>query len=286
MGLSLRSAGIALFLLFLLVVLRPGAEAHILDVHARDYVSFAEMIEDLRQAQAVFIGELHDHPGHHQAQLQVIQALHQAGQPVAIGLEMLRQPSQPDADRWVAGEMSEQEFRQVFEKNWGMWELYAPILRYARQERIPLVALNIDREITRQVARKGFDSLTPEQREQAPGVSCNIDDSYRAFIRRTLGAHAHNGQMFEYFCEAQMVWDTAMARNLLDYLQQNPQQTMVVLAGSGHAWKHGIPEQAQRQADLDFRVLLPAVPERIGPGDATPEETDYLLLGLEEGALH
>lgn len=283
---TIRIAAIPFFLLLFLLLPRSDAGAHILDVHTGDYIGFPEVIGELQQVQAVFIGELHDRPDHHQAQLQIIQALHQAGQPVAIGMEMFRQESQPEIDRWVTGEMSEEEFRQVFEKNWGMWELYAPILRYAQQERIPLVALNIDREITRQVAREGFNSLTPEQREQAPGVSCNIDDSYRTFIRRTLGAHAHGGQAFENFCEAQMVWDTAMARNLLDYLQQNPQRTMVVLAGSGHAWKHGIPEQVQRQGDLDFRVLLPAVPGRIGPGDATSEETDYLLLGLEEGPLH
>jgi hypothetical protein len=33
-------------------------------------------------------------------------------------------------------------------------------------------------------------------------------------------------------------------------------------------------------------VLLPDIPGRIAPEDATVEEADYLMLGLEEGPLH
>lgn len=261
--------------------------AHILDLDRGEYVTFEQMIGDLEDARVIFIGELHDRLAHHRAQLQVIRTLHQSGQPVAIGLEMVRQKSQDDLDRWVAGEMSERQFRRVFEENWGMWPLYEEILKYARKERIPLVALNIDREITRQVAQNGFDSLHPEQIEELPGVRCDIDDTYRQYIRRTLGVHAHDGASFENFCEAQMVWDTTMAQNLLAYLQQNPQRQVVVLAGSGHAWKHGIPEQLRRREEqIGYRVLLPEIEGRVGPADASPDEADYLLLGTEEGPLH
>ena len=40
-----------------------------------------------------------------------------------------------------------------------------------------------------------------------------MDERYRAFIRSILGAHAGSPESFERFCEAQLVWDTAMAIN-------------------------------------------------------------------------
>jgi uncharacterized iron-regulated protein len=49
----------------------------------------------------VLVGEHHDNADHHQAQLQIIRALHQAGRKVAMGLEMFRGDSQADLDRWV-----------------------------------------------------------------------------------------------------------------------------------------------------------------------------------------
>jgi hypothetical protein len=61
---------------------------------------------------------------------------------------------------------------------------------------------------------------------------------------------------------------------------------VVVLAGSGHAWKHGIPEQVQRRQESTYRVLLPAIPGRLEPDNVTSDETDYLMIGLEEGPLH
>jgi hypothetical protein len=35
-----------------------------------------------------------------------------------------------------------------------------------------------------------------------------------------------------------------------------------------------------------MRVLLPEVPGRIGPGNITTDDADYLLLGVDEAPLH
>jgi uncharacterized iron-regulated protein len=119
-----------------------------------------------------------------------------------------------------------------------------------------------------------------------PAVRCDVDDRYQDFIRRSLGGHAHNNAQFLHFCEAQLLWDNVMAQTLLDYLARHPDATIVVLAGSGHAWKHGIPEQIRRRSAVKMRILLPAVPGRIDQNNMTLNEADYLLMGVEEGPLH
>jgi uncharacterized iron-regulated protein len=175
--------------------------------------------------------------------------------------------------------LSEKAFQQVYYDNWTFpWSLYRDIFLYARKHKIPMIGLNVPRDITHQVAERGFASLTAEQMGELPEVSCNVDAAYMEFIRRSFGAHAHGDMNFIYFCEAQVVWDTAMAWNLLAFLKENPKHTVVVLAGNGHAWKRGIPEQIQRQSTILYRVILPEEPGRSERGNISLEEADYLWL--------
>lgn len=276
-----------LFAALSLLLATPGLpDAHILRIETASYVTLPEMIEDLRSVQMVFVGEIHDEEGHHQAQLQVIRALRKAGIDVAVAVEMFRSDDQEALDRWVSGEMPESEFVRIFQDNWSAWPQYREIFLHARREKIPLVGLNIPREITRQVAKNGMASLTPKQLGELPKVRCDVDARYKEFIRRSLGGHPHNGAEFLNFCEAQLLWDSVMAQTLLDYRARHPGRTIVVLAGSGHAWKYGIPEQIRRRSTISFRVLVPEVAGRIEAANATPDLADYLLMGVNEAPLH
>jgi uncharacterized iron-regulated protein len=244
-------------------------------------VSLADVVKDLRQSRLIFVGELHTTQSHHNAQLQTIRVLKKAGTPVAIGLEMFRRESQPDLDRWVQGELSEKEFEQIYYKNWNYpWHLYKDIFLYAREHKIPMIGLNVPPEVTKQVAREGFDSLSPKQRGDLPMVTCRVDPEYLAFIRRSLAMHGHGGLDFIRFCEAQLVWDTAMAWSLLRYLEKNPESTVVVVAGNGHSWKKGIPAQIRSRSELPFRVILPEIPGRADRDNISLDEADYVWLGL------
>ncbi len=112
-------------------------------------------------------------------------------------------------------------------------------------------------------------------------VQCVVTPLYGSYIRQALGGHGGHGDNFLHFCEAQLLWDTVMARNLIEFLQDNPDYRVVVLAGSGHAWKFGIPTQMLEQADISYRVLLPEVSSRVDRNSVTREITDYLW--LDEG---
>jgi uncharacterized iron-regulated protein len=258
-----------------------GSE-RILRVADGKVLSLPEIVEDLTQARLVFVGEFHTYQSHHHAQLETIRALKQTDVSVAIGLEMFRRDNQPDLDRWVKGDLGEKEFEKIYYKNWNYpWPLYKDIFLYAREHKIPMVGLNVPPEVTKQVAREGFDSLTPEQRGDLPMVSCRVDPEYMAFIRRSLGMHGHGGLDFTKFCEAQLVWDTAMAWSLLRFLEKNPDSTVVVIAGSGHSWKRGIPAQVTSRADVPLKIILPEITGRVDREHTTVDEADYVWLGLK-----
>ena len=210
-----------------------------------------------------------------------IGAFRQERRPLAIGLEMFRKDSQGALDRWVGGGYPINSFLKDYNDNWSMWEKYWRIFDFARRQSVPMVGLNIPREVSLKVARKGFASLPEEERQALGNVQCVVNPEYGEFIRRAMGGHGGHGDRFLYFCEAQMLWDTMMARHLAEFLKANPQHRVVVLAGSGHAWKFGIPRQLLEQMDVTYRVVLPEIDGRLTRSQLIPEVADYLW--LDEG---
>lgn len=249
------------------------------DLRQQDVVTDAAAIERLKAARIVLVGEHHNNPDHHQAQLKVIRTLHNSGRKIAVGLEMFRKDSQDALDRWIAGKTSEAHFIPIFLDNWNFdWKLYRPIFDYARENRIPMVGLNVAREITAQVAYKGFASLNEAQKGTLEGITCNVTPQYRAFISQAYGAHGHGNMNFNRFCEAQLVWDTAMAVYAIDYLEQQPDRVMVILAGSGHARKLGIPTQLAKRTHWPVAVVLPETKGVFEAASISADNADFIIL--------
>ncbi|WP_243371462.1 ChaN family lipoprotein [Geotalea sp. SG265] len=241
-------------------------------------ITFRQMLEDLKGTDVVVIGESHDSPEHHQLQLAVINAYRQAETPIAVGMEMFTTDSQRQLDRWTSGTLDQSSFIRLYYRNWQMpWPLYSEILLYARKHRIPLIGLNIDPKIPKKVARRGFAALSEKELKKIPkGVTCNVDPDYMAFIRQVYSSHNKSDKSFTHFCEAQRLWNSFMASEIVDYLSKNDGKTMVVLTGAGHALKSGIPAELERVSDVSCKVILPEFPE-LAPEDEA-DGADYILL--------
>lgn len=274
-----RNLILAIVAFFLFPVLASG-HPHILSVKEKFEVTREALLEDLRSVQVIFMGELHNHAGHHAAQLSIIDALDDDPAPLGIGLEMFRRDSQEDLDVWTANKMPLLQFLDVYEDNWSMWPYYKDIFLHARNEEVKMIGLNIPRSITRKVAKNGFQSLSTEEQFLLGNVQCEVDQTYENYIRQAMGGHGGHGQVFLYFCEAQLLWDTMMARNLIDFLKENPDYRVVVLAGSAHSWKFGIPRQLAEQSDISYRVILPEIKGRADRDNVTEDIADYLWLDI------
>lgn len=259
-------------------MLPPPEAFRLYDLAQGRRLSGQEALARLETARFILVGEHHTDPAHHQLQLAVIQALHRAGRKVAIGLEMFRKEAQPELTRWVAGDIDAAQFEPIYLDNWNYgWPLYRPIFDYARRYRLPMVGLNLPREVTRQVAYHGFDSLSESQKRSLPEIRCEVTPQYREFVREAFGFHPHGRMQFENFCQAQLLWDTAMAAHAVEYLNQHPDEVLVLLAGAGHVHKLGIPAQLEKMGETAYLVILPQPTGEAGPGEVTIEEADLLI---------
>ncbi|HEY9749816.1 MAG TPA: ChaN family lipoprotein [Allocoleopsis sp.] len=239
-----------------LVLASPASAQTVFSPMQQQRLSPQIVLRQLANADVVYLGETHDNLADHQAQLEIIQALHQKQPQLAIALEMFQRPYQPVLDRYLAGQISEAELRQQsqFDQRWGYnWEYYAPILRFAKANRLPLVALNTPTEITRKVARQGLDSLTASDRQFVPPATEIRTDNhaYRQRIQK-IYEEIHQGHSsssnFEQFFQAQVLWDETMAERIAEFATTHPNYQIVVLAGQGHIiYGDGIPSRVTRR---------------------------------------
>lgn len=224
-----------------------------------------EAFQTLLSADVVYLGERHDSEADHAAQLEIIEGLYAENPDLAIALEMFQRPFQPAIDRYLAGEISETELveQTQYVERWGFpWEFYAPFLRFAQENDLPVLALNAPSEITRQIAREGLSSLAGDDFRYIPPLE-EIDTSntdYQEFVAQAFGAHGSHGNFdFDNFFAAQVTWDETMAMTIVDFKADNPAIQVVVLAGNGHViYGHGIPDRVQRRLgdDLTQQIVL------------------------------
>jgi uncharacterized iron-regulated protein len=256
---------------------RRSAEAVDLDAT----LSLDKLAAQLATKRVVFVGESHDRYDHHLNQLEIIRRLHQLDPSLAIGVEYFQQPFQQKVDDYIAGRTAEREFLRATEyyQGWGYdYRLYAPIFRFAREQRIPVRALNVPSELPSAVAKVGMAGLSGQQRTYLPREIGPADEHYRARLRKAFEAHkATKPDAFDHFVEAQLVWDEGMAESAAAYLNENPSRRMVILAGSGHVeYGEGIPKRLERRTKATYSIVLNSSDE-VGPHMA-----DYLLLSKEQ----
>jgi len=241
----------------------PGTPARTLEAPA--------LFASVAKRPAVLLGEAHDSAEHHRWQLHVIAALHTLRPDLVLGFESFPRRVQPALDRWVAGELSESEFLAAsdWRNVWGMDPvLYMPLFHFARMNRIPMVALNVERSLTRAVREKGFDAVPESQREgvtrPAPPSTAYVDYLYPVFVEHETNPGdkkekpARDSADFRRFLESQTLWDRAMAQGLAEALARRPGTLAIGIMGRDHVARgYGVPHQLAALGVRDAAVLLP-----------------------------
>lgn len=255
---------------------RPGDDA------ARR-LSTRELLPTLAGNEVVLLGEQHDRADDHRWQLQTLAALHALRPDMVIGFEAFPRAAQPVLERWVAGELGYEQFLEQVDwaRTWG-WpaELYRPLFEFARMNRIPMRALNVERKLVGAVSAQGWDAVPESAREglsrPAPPSPAYVDflhDMHREHqpvqtAAAEYSAAAQNGATalqsdpdFRNFVEAQTTWDRAMAEALAaPAAGAAPGQPPLVvgIVGSGHLRDgHGVPYQLRALGLSRIATLLP-----------------------------
>ncbi|MBF0558364.1 MAG: ChaN family lipoprotein [Nitrospirae bacterium] len=237
--------------------------------------SLPEVLERVSGKKIVYVGEFHDRFSNHAVELEAVKALYQKNRKIAIGMEMFQRPFQQVLDKYIAGTIDERTMLKGTEyfKRWGFdYNLYRPILTFARSERVPVIALNIRREITDKVSKGGLDSLSEGDKKEIPSQMDFSDNQYREELYEVFKRHEGSKEMnFDFFYTSQVLWDESMSQSVDDFLKSNPDFQVVVLAGNGHlAFGTGIPKRTFRRNGLSYATILNDV-------DIESDVADYII---------
>jgi uncharacterized iron-regulated protein len=218
----------------------------------------------------VYLGETHDNVEAHAAQFTVLQAMQRRmpGQ-VAVGMEMLRRPFQPEVNAFLAGELNEKEFVRVWEKSWGprSFAYYRDILLFCREQDIPVLALNPGRKLEQAVMAGGL----PEAAQAASALpEMDLDDRFhRATAEAYFRGHAGGSGEIETFYRIQVLREEAMATAAAAFLrsENGAGKQLLVLAGANHVrYGFGVPRRLFRRVPLPYVVVdtfIPDYPQRM-----------------------
>ena len=249
-------------------------------------ISGTEVISNAINQSVVLLGESHENLEHHRWQLQMLASLYTRQPNMVIGFEMFPRRVQKALDDWVAGSLSVAEFLDAADWKHG-WsidaEAYLPLFHFARMNKIPMVALNIDSRLRKEVSLKGFDVLSEDKFK---GVTRPAEPSkaYLEYLMLIYKKHDRNHKTkiitedldFQRFVRGQQLWDRAMAQALHSALTRlesppvvgvqslfsaltRPERPLVVgIMGAGHIRNgYGVPHQLMDLGIQDVAMLLP-----------------------------
>jgi uncharacterized iron-regulated protein len=249
-----------------------------------------ELFGDLVAKRAVvLLGESHNDVDHHLWQLHTMAALHGRGGNLVVGFEAFPRRLQPVLDDWIGGKLTDEAFLKASEwrRVWNFDSaLYMPLFQFARLNRIPMIALNVERSLVAQVSQNGWEGVPTSEREglsnpasASPPYQRELarvfvikkslppDAADRMFDLKALNipepdeaalAQAQMQPEFKRFVEAQLTWDRAMAEALANAKRKFPNATVVGILGSGHVEEgYGVPHQLRDLGVAELKTLIP-----------------------------
>ncbi|MBL4692539.1 MAG: ChaN family lipoprotein [Magnetovibrio sp.] len=237
-------------------------------------LSTPDVLARAKTADVVLLAETHTNFDHHRWQLQTLAQLHAARPDMILGLESFPRRVQPILDQWVAGTLSQKEFLKQSDWN-SVWKfdakLYMGLFNFARLNRVPMLALNVDKSLTRNVSKLGWDKVPQKDRL---GISDPTPPSkaYLNMLAQVYNLHDRNKDntqlptlddpSFASFVGVQVTWDVAMADALAKSLRSAQQHgrspQLVAIIGRGHLqYGYGVPHQLAAMNVQNIQVLSP-----------------------------
>lgn len=275
----------------LTVDVEPGT---IVSMETGGAVSFEGMIADLVTVPFVFVGESHAVLATHELQARVVRALFERDERLAIGLEMVPAARQEPLSRYGAGQLSEEDYlRQAgWYTAWGFnFGYYRPIFAFAREHRIPLHGLDVQREVVGRFQVRDGEVLRDERKAAASAANPR-EEANRLLLRATLESSEMSpalkgavlDALFEDLFRAQVAREADMAAHAIRVRRLDGRKVVVVI-GSGHILYHlGVDGRVRDLGGLPTRSVVAVRIPRGAPSVAVSRTLADYMVGVTEEA--
>jgi uncharacterized iron-regulated protein len=240
----------------------------IYDARSQQPLAWDDFIARIAEADVVFLGESHTDETTHQFQLAVYEALLKAKNgSVVLGMEMFERDVQPALDKYLAGEIDEQEFLKSA-RPWANYrEAYRPLVEHARIAKTSVLGTNFPTPLRQKMMMEGeavLKNLPEKDRWQVPR---EFHSNTPAYWKRVDNAtRGHQGMMPAQSDEdrlhsTQSLWDNSMGEACADALDKFPDSLVLHVNGGFHSahWDGAVHQLRLRKPDAKI-VTVATVP--------------------------
>lgn len=194
----------------------------------------------------IHVGELHGNPGAHRLQLDVLREMIAQGGPLALSTEQFERDVQPVLDRYLKGEISEEQFLKD-SRPWPNYADYRPLIELCKEKKIPVIAGNIPRRLAARVHKEGpgvVEQFTEEEKSWSARKLVAEKGAYRDKFMKLMGGAGDHNEKLETMFAAQCIKDDTMAESIADWLAANPKGRVLHINGGFHSENGlGVPEK-------------------------------------------
>lgn len=212
-----------------------GQRAYAIFDEKGNEISASEMLDLLPSADAVLFGELHDNPIAHWLEMEVLQTLAAQERTVILGMEMFERDQQQVLDELQEG-LFELKKLEDYTRIWPNYATdYKPLIKYALEHKIKIVASNIPRRYASYVFYEGRDALYEQNipGEWLPPSDFIIDTTLSSYAEVLKMGAQMGGHDSENFLAAQAIKDATMAQSM--WKQRKANEILFHIHGGFHS---------------------------------------------------
>ncbi len=200
-----------------------------------------KITEEIGKSDVVFLGEQHDDAVAHNFQLKIFTTVFEKyakqRKPV-LSLEMFERDVQIVLDEYLKNQISETHFLSS-SRAWGNYKTdYRPLVEFAKEKNLEVIAANAPRRYVNMVSRLGRDSLgrlSPEAKNWiAPLPFGEASAEYTKKFNALMGSQTDSVSQHNPMLASQSLWDATMAFSIAENLKRNKNALVVHLNGSFH----------------------------------------------------
>jgi uncharacterized iron-regulated protein len=244
---------------------------------------YSDIVKEASKSDIVFFGELHDNPIAHWLELGLTKDLFsKKGKDLALAAEMFESDNQRLINEYFAGLIKESSFEGEA-RLWNNYKTdYKPLLDFARQNNLAMIASNIPRHYASMVSTGGFEALqnvSPEGLAFIAPLPIDYDPElpcYKDMLTMTGGPMGHAS---ENLPRAQAIKDATMANSIVKNWYQG--ETILHFNGSYHSDRYmGIIWYLNKyHPGLKITTITSVLQDDIDkPGDEARGQADFVIV--------
>lgn len=236
------------------------------DAQSGKNLTAAQLASKLQKYDVVFFGEYHDQSEIHQYELELLEAMYKVkGEKLALSMEMFEVDNQSKLNNFLADTLIEENFLAA-SRPWPNYRTdYAPLVNFAKEKKMPVIAANVPRFLAAHVAKNNAstEGVEAQYQQWLPKHTYAPEGAYKEKFYAQMSSPAAPMKMppqrLAAVYAAQCLKDDKMAESIAAFADAHQNMQILHINGCFHSDAHlGTAQKLEAlRPELKVAVITP-----------------------------